>query len=478
MKDRDHAIVIGGSITGLLTGRVLANHFKQVTIIERDIFPQQPLDRPGVPQSRFLHIFLKRGQLILETLFPGMTAELMEQGVPVIESGSEVDFYIGEIKAPACGTGLDCLSVSRGLLDWTIRQRLSALSNVNFLQGRTVTGLLADSNNTKIAGVQVHINHNGAEKFSNDANQHNQQNSEQIFADLVVDASGKSSNAPRWLQQLGYSAPRETVVDAFIGYAHRVYQRPANYSADWQAVLVQAVPPHLTRSGILFPIEGNQWMVGLGGGDRDYPPTDEAGFLEFARSLPNPEIYNAIKSATPLSSIYLYRGNENRLREYEKLARYPEQFLVMGHAACAFNPVYAQGMTVAAMEAQILDRCLQQNSSVFGKNAENTTQQIQKQIAVPHSEAWMMATYQDYRYVSTAGKQQPPLLPLMNWYQDQILEVVSEHPEVQRVMLEVIHMLKPAIAFYQPNILWPVIKRSLQRYVRRPVQARINTVTS
>ena len=58
----DHAIVIGGSITGLVTARVLADHFARVTIVERDRFPDQPEFRKGVPQSRHLHALLERGR--------------------------------------------------------------------------------------------------------------------------------------------------------------------------------------------------------------------------------------------------------------------------------------------------------------------------------------------------------------------------------------------------------------------------------
>lgn len=454
MQHRDHAIVIGGSITGLLAGRVLADHFDHVTIIERDFFPNRSAFRPGVPQSRFLHILLKQGQLILETLFPGLADSLIAQGVPVLESGLDVAFYAATIKAMQCPMGLDNLSMSRDLLDWTIRGRLSAFSNVQFLEGGTVTDLVPNADNTKIAGVCVRVR---------DPIDRDRTHEEGLFADLIIDASGRGSNAPQWLQRLGYAPPPETVVNAFIGYAHRVYQRPANFQADWQAILVQAVPPVYSRAGILFPIEDNRWIVGLGGGDRDDPPTDEAGYLEFARSLPTPEIYNAIKAATPLSPVYLYRGNENRLRGYERLRRYPEHFLVMGDAACAFNPVYAQGMSVAAIEAQILDRCLHQLQQRHPyKRSKGLTRRIQAQIARAHLMPWMMAIYQDYRYTTTEGKKTSPMIQLSNWYQDQVLPLVSEYPDVYRTLWEVVHMLKPATAFYAPSIVLRVLAHGMQ----------------
>ncbi len=166
---------------------------------------------------------------------------------------------------------------------------------------------------------------------------------QKLQADLVVDASGRSSHATEWLEQLGYNTPRKTVINARIGYATRLYQPPDDRTYDWKTLLVRGNPPEDSRSGLIFPLEGGRWIALMVGAGDQAPPTDEAGFTAFARNLPSPQIADALAEATPISSISGYRRTENRLIHYEELPRWPEQFLVLGDAACAFNPVYGHG---------------------------------------------------------------------------------------------------------------------------------------
>ena len=184
---------------------------------------------------------------------------------------------------------------SRGLLDWIIRRRLAENTNVHFLEGGTVTGLLANPDDRpEVTGVSVR-----KRDRQNPANIREQN----LNADLVVDASGKVSQTPKWLKKLGYVPPQETVINAFVGYATRTYECSGKLS-DTAPVFLSTAPPFRTRGGAIFPIEGDRWLVGLAGGDRDYPPADEAGFLEFARTLPTPLIYDAIKDAEAITPVY------------------------------------------------------------------------------------------------------------------------------------------------------------------------------
>jgi 2-polyprenyl-6-methoxyphenol hydroxylase-like FAD-dependent oxidoreductase len=187
----------------------------------------------------------------------------------------------------------------------------------------------------------------------------------EVGADLVVDASGRGSRAPDWLAALGYPRPPETTVKAFLGYASRWYTTPPGWTADWQVLTVVATPPAGKRGGIIQTIDGHQWVVTLAGAARDHPPTDEEGFRTFARSLPSPELYQAIQQAEPISPIRGDRRTENRLRHYDRPGRWPAGFLVLGDAVCSLNPVYAQGMTVAALGALVLDRSLRRAADRF-----------------------------------------------------------------------------------------------------------------
>ncbi|MBD1995685.1 FAD-dependent monooxygenase [Leptolyngbya sp. FACHB-541] len=463
MQDKTHALVIGGSIAGLLAGRALANHFDHVTILERDFYPQQPTPRQGLPQSRFPHTLMLRGQQILEQFFPGLKAELLAQGAIAVDSSQEIAYLNSVGWAARSPSDLTLLACSRDLLDWNVRRRLRSLPNVEFLEGASVTGLLANEAKTQVAGVSARIRSAFNEEQSVTAS--NSETTKDLYADLVVDASGKASHTPQWLSVLGYEPPQETEVNAFVGYTARVYQPSSNVDVDWKLLFIQPDPPQDQRGGAIFPIEGNRWIVSLTGGDRDYPPTNEAGFLAFARSLRSPVLFDAIRDATPLTPIYTYRSNENRLRHYDRLRHQPEQFIVVGHAACALNPTYGQGMTVAAIEADLLDQFFQEHPCQIRMSRQ--TRCLQKQLAKAHQDAWALSISQDDRYRKTEGKQSNVMACFMNWYSDQLQKLVVEQAEVQIAMMEVMHLLKPLNVLFQSFILGRVIKRLLYRYVAR-----------
>lgn len=457
MQDKTHALVIGGSLAGLLAGRVLANHFDRVTILERDFYPQQPAPRQGLPQSRFPHTLMLRGQQILEQFFPGLKAELLAQGSIAIDSSQEIAYLTPAGWAARGPSNLTLLACSRDLLDWNIRRRLRSLPNVEFLEGASVTGLLANVAKTQIVGVSARIRNSSRDDQS--VTKSNHETIRELHADLVVDASGKASHAPQWLEDLGYEPPQETEVNAFVGYTARIYQPSSNADVDWKLLFIQPDPPKENRGGAIFPIEGNRWIVSLTGGDRDYPPTDEAGFLAFARSLRSSALFDAIHDATPLTPIYTYRSNENRLRHYDRLRHQPEQFIVIGHAACAFNPTYGQGMTVAAIEADLLDQFFQNHPCSMSMSGQ--TRRLQKKLAKAHRDAWALSISQDDRYRRTEGKKSNAMTHFMTWYSDQVQTLVVEQAEVQIAMMEVMHLLKPLSMLFQPFIIGRVIKRLL-----------------
>ncbi|NEQ28146.1 MAG: 2-polyprenyl-6-methoxyphenol hydroxylase-like oxidoreductase [Microcoleus sp. SIO2G3] len=334
-------------------------------------------------------------------------------------------------------------------MDWKVRCRLANINNIRFLQGCEVTELVSNTDSTCVTGVAVrhHQPHQGVCE------------EEQLHADLVIDATGRTSKAPQWLKAIGYQPPQETVVNPFLGYASRVYRLPFDFQADWKGVALQAAPPSRTRGAGLLPLEENRWILTVYGGDRDYPPTDEAGFLEFVRSLPYPAIYDAIKDAEPLSQIYSYRATENRWRHYERLPRYLEGFLVVGDAACAFNPVYGQGMTTAALGALTLDKCLQQQQQYqLDRGFRGLARRFQKKLAKINAVPWLLATSEDYRYPGAEGQPPSLLTRVMHRYMDGVLQLTTNKADVRLALLEVIHMLKPPTTLFQPRILIQVLR--------------------
>ncbi|NEZ64802.1 hypothetical protein D0962_18760 [Leptolyngbyaceae cyanobacterium CCMR0082] len=305
-----HAVVIGGSMAGLLTARILVDYFEQVTILECDRFPTtSPQPRKGVPQCKQLHILLTRGRQIMEELFPGLEAELIDADAAVLDMGADVAWLNPFGWAARFPSGFEALSFSRYILDWLIYRRLSQVSTIQILESSFVTGLLTNSNKTAVTGVVMRRR----------GREHSESvQPEELAADLVIDTSGYSSQAPNWLKAIGYDAPEETVVTTSMGYASRLYEIPANFQADWRGVYIQAAPPERTSMGVLYPIENNHWIVGVCATAPHRPSKNEAEFLESLRNLPSPHIYNAVKDARPATEIGIYHPPGNRLRYYER----------------------------------------------------------------------------------------------------------------------------------------------------------------
>ena len=448
------AIVIGGSMAGLLAARVLLDHFTEVVLIERDDILISQNARLGVPQSHHAHVLLTQGQRLLEQLFPGLAAELTAAGAPTVEWTADW-LMLGLWKwMPRCQSDLSGRACSRTLLEEMIRQRLLAYPNITLLSECRVEGLLSANEATRVTGVK--LRRRDSVKSATDS----------LSAALVVDASGRNSILPQWLTQLGYLAPPETTMNAFLGYASRWYQRPENLKVDWQGMTISAVEGVNSRGGVLYPIEHGssaphsvRWIVTLGGVGRDYPPTDEAGFLEFARSLRVPLLYDLLKTAQPLSPIYSYRRTENCWRHYERLQRFPDGIVAIGDAVCAFNPVYGQGMTTAALGAVTLDRALDQSRSSNGFPLR-----FHKQLAQTLHNPWLMATGEDSRWSTTEGAKPNWSDRIVQKYVDRVSMLMQDSPTLLTAFAEVVHMVKPPTALFMPNILLQV----LTSYNKRP----------
>ncbi len=443
-----HAVVIGGSLAGMLAARVLCEHFGRVTVVERDRYPAGVAARKGVPQSSHLHGLMLRGQSILEQLFPGLGKELVAAGANAVDMTGEVAWLTPAGWAARFTSGLTALSFTRPLLDHHVRRRMASLPNVRFLEGTEVKRLVPRDGGRSVIGVALEARDRGACE-------------ELLEADLVVDASGRGSRAPRWLEQLGYRAPEETVVNAFLGYASRLYRNPEGFDDHWKGVYVQAAPPEGRRAGILLPVEGGRWLLTLGGRGRDYPPTDDAGFLEFARSLRSPLIYDAVRRAEPLSPVTSFRANENRLRRYDRLSALPHNFVVMGDAACAFNPVYGQGMTTAALGAIALDESLREQRRRPGGGLRGFAPRFQKRLARVNAGPWLMATSEDCRYPNTEGGRRGPATRFMHGYMDAVTRLSTKDAGVRRLLLENIHMLKRPTSLFSPGVVLRVIKQAI-----------------
>lgn len=452
------AVVLGGSLAGLLAARVLSDHFDHVTIIERDVYIETTETRKGIPQANHVHGLLVRGRQILEELFPGLQAEMIAAGAPVVDMANEIAWFTPQGWGVRFPSEFQVLAFTRPLLDLHVRRRLRDNPKIEILDNTEVLQLVPDLTKTKLAGVLICPRNASADRRIAKA----------LPADLVIDATGRASRAPRWLGELGYELPEETVVDAHIGYASRLYRIPDHFNGDWKCAYVQSAPPKRKRGAILFQVEDNRWLVTLTGGGGEYPPNDETGFLEHARSLPVPIIYDAIRSAQPLTPIKTHRATANRLRRFERGCALPENFLLLGDAVCAFNPVYGQGMTIAALGALTLQKCLREQARLHPEGSlRGLSRRFQKQLAKVNKAPWMLATGEDYRYLETDGGSPGLMTSFMHRYMDHVLRLATRIIAVRRVLLQAFSMLAPPSALFQPRVLFRVLAQ-LIKPVRAP----------
>jgi 2-polyprenyl-6-methoxyphenol hydroxylase-like FAD-dependent oxidoreductase len=437
-----HAVVVGGSMAGLLAARVLANHFEQVTLVERDALSDSAQTRKGVPQGHQLHVLLPRGRGIVERLFPGYGQELEAAGAVSVRVPTDALILTPAGWLDRRATGWSLLSASRPLFEWAVRRRLREVPGVTILDRHDVTSLLTSRDGRQVTGTTL--------RSLDDAGSGHQQ----FAADLVVDASGRGSRAPVWLSDGGYATPTTTYVDPNVAYASRIYRIPDGFSADWQLVMLASQPPSIPRIGYLFPIEGGQWMLALMGAAGQHPPTDEDGFAAFTRSLRHPVIADALATAEPMTPIRGHRGTVNRLWHYERMRRWPERFVVLGDAVCAFNPIYGQGMSTAAVAADTLDTCLrEQRRQRPADDLGGLARRFQRRLARRNADPWMLSTGEDLRYPMTTGARVTAVTRLQHRYLDRVVVATTRDPAIADTYMQVGGLLARPTSLFAPRVL-------------------------
>lgn len=442
-----HAIVMGGSMAGLLAARVLTDHFERVTLVERDQFPDTAEQRKGVPQGRHLHALLVKGEQIMSILFPGLADDLIAAGAVQFDFCRDLRwFQSGGYKARFPG-GIMGLALSRPLLESYIRRRLLARQNMTCLTQHDATGLIATQDNQRITGISLR-------------SRASEKGIEELTADLIVDATGRGSRSPQWLESLGYARPEESVVHIQHAYASRIYRRDQSLLPDALSVMTAPMPPDGLRAGALAPLEGERWIATLGGWTGDHPPTDEPGFLEYARSLPNQDIYQVISRAEPLSDIVIHKMPSNLRRHYEKMKQFPQGYLVMGDAVSSFNPAYGQGMTVSAMEAELLQKCLLKAPSP--NHLDNLAAAFFKEAAKIVEGAWSLAVREDFRFPGVTGPK-PPATDLINRYVTRFHQSTFHDQETSYAFFQVMNLIQAPTLLFHPRIVWRVIRSGLAR---------------
>jgi 2-polyprenyl-6-methoxyphenol hydroxylase-like FAD-dependent oxidoreductase len=437
--NRQHAIVMGGSLAGLLTARVLSKHFERVTIIEKDRVNHRPESRSGQPQTQHLHGLLATGLQVMTDYFPDLPEALVENGAMMNDFAESMQWYIYGGYRSQFKIGFPVTTMSRGLLEYLIRDRVLALPNIQLLDRTTVKKLQTTPNKDRIIGIE--IEQYGTENHSN-----------ALTADLIIDATGRNSASARWLEDLGYKPPVESKVHVNVRYATRIYRRDPQDAHSQTWILNTPDAAKQTSFGGIFPIEGNRWVVSVGNWHDNGIPITESSFLEFVRSLEGQDIYNIISQCEPISRVIPYKFPFSLRRHYERLNRFPTGYLILGDAISSFNPTYGQGMTVAALEAAELDRLLVAN--IHPKRlAQTFFQHVAKIIDIP----WQLSVGEDFRFAQTTGAK-PIGIDFINRYVARLHRATLTDVVVGEAFLKVMNLMAPPISLFHPRIVWQVFK--------------------
>ncbi|MEU6254244.1 FAD-dependent monooxygenase [Streptomyces sp. NPDC047043] len=445
---RARAVVIGGSVTGLLAAAALTE-FADVTVVERDTLPEGPEPRRGVPQARHAHLVWSGGVQAFDELLPGLVGE-------IVASGARLAHIMGDMVSRApneiwfrrfTATHHRNLVCSRDLLDAVIRTRVLADDRITLRQNTTAVGLSGDS--ARVTGVRVRTD----DELT-------------LTADLVVDASGRGSHAPGWLTELGLPQVTEREVNAGVAYATRLYRAPgASADIDFPIVNVQANPANPPgRGGIILPVEDGRWIVTLAGTRGGEPTSDPAAFADFALSLGDPVIGELIKDAEPLGDVATTRSTANRRRYYEKLPHWPDGFTVLGDAVAGYNPVYGHGLTVAAQSALALRTVLR----TAALTAPGTARRLQRAAARPVAAAWDLAVGQDAFYPGATDTPPTALERFLARFVDRAVATGARNPRALGALLDVMSLERPATRLFSPDMLIPMLFGPRRPHLQAP----------
>lgn len=437
------AIVLGGSIGGLLSARVLADFYDSVTVVERDALPDQPVTRRGVPQGGLPHIPAPRGAGILGELFPGFLDDLVAGGAQVWNDGdlSRLCVSFGGHQLLQSGIIPDPGSIvihyaHRPFLEWSVRRRVLALPNVEILEGHDVVRLTSTPQRDRVTGVAVARRHSGAETT--------------LAADLVVDATGRGSRAPVFLDQLGYRRPREDQLAVHVAYAGLPIHVPSG--ALRENIAFAAPEPRRPLGFAMFAGENNIRMLAVQTVAGQQPPADRAALLECLADIAPPHVLAVARSAEPLADVTHYRFPSNRWRRYDELTRTPDALIVIGDAICSFNPLYGQGMSVVAIETMILRDCLLQGD-------QDLPHRFFVASAKEIRRSWRAAVGSDLALPQIRGKRSMSVR-LGNAYLDRVLAAAETDPAVVQEFLRLITMLVPPSRLLHPSTVLRVIQTS------------------
>lgn len=431
------AIVIGGSMAGKLAAKVLSNTFEEVIILEDGEKWDGISHRKRVPQSNHPHVLLKGGEEALEELFPNITNELIKSGSIVNNFTLDLKWHqFGLWKQPFKGE-IHMIQQSRALLESHIQKRIEQVSNVITKYDMLVEELLVDEKLNKVYGINAKCLKTGMK--------------EEFHADIVVDASGFGSKSIEWLQAYNIEVREEKVrIDLF--YATRLFKLKENEELDCCNILMSPSFPENPYGVLIQTIEDNRYFVTFSGYANEQAPQTDEEFYNFAENLLIPNVTDFLNRAEAITDIKTYKIPYQVRRRFDLVNNLPEGFLVIGDAQCRFDPVFGQGVSVAAMEAYQLQLLLQGRT----KLDKTFTQQFYKKAANIIETPWDMTTTEISRHPKLkrelTSKQKFQL-----WYTKQIYRLSASDSDVYIRLVRVMNLIRSPFHLFHPKVLLAVL---------------------
>ena len=443
----ERAVVLGASMGGLLAARVLADYFSTVTVVERDVLPDDPAVRRGVPQGRHVHVLLARGAQILDELFPGFLDELVADGAPVWDDGelSKLHLCFGGHEILRSGRiapeprAIAVHMPSRPFLECHVRRRLQAISNVTILSGHDVAELTSTADRQRVTGVRV-VNRDGGAR-------------RELTADLVMDASGRGAHTPAFLETLGYGRPVEDHITMHTTYVSQLLRIPRGTLKE---MLVDIGPAPGRPTGMfLSGYENDTWMFTVFGMVGHEPPRDLAGMLSFAQQYCPAHLLAAVRAGEPIGEVAHHRMPSSQWRRYDKAPRLPDGLLVCGDAICSLNPIYGQGMTVAALDAAALRDCLRRGGTDLPRRYFHAS-------AKPIGVAWQMVAASDLAIPEVTGRRSRSMRAITRLV-DWALSACESDSVVAVRFFKVNGLIDPPVRLLHPAFVYRVAAVKLRR---------------
>jgi 2-polyprenyl-6-methoxyphenol hydroxylase-like FAD-dependent oxidoreductase len=429
------AIVLGAGIGGLLAAGALSRAFEHVVVLDRDQIPDTPMPRIGVPQGPQVHAVMKRGELAIESILPGFRESLAEAGGTTLRVGLDFRVFEGGGWHPRRYLGITLSSQTRALLEQVIRQRLLANGNVALHPRRRFRGLTFNESGV-VSGVI--IEGDGREDLS---------------ADLVIDAMGRGSPIPDWLAREGFGQAPSVSTGIDLHYSTILFHVPERWRGEPWCLVLRATAPDKVRGATVVSIEGDRWLLSMVTRFDDRPPTTVPDCLAFLDGLESPEIFNRIRHAVPASKARRFHIPESKVRFFSRMPRYPTGLLPLGDVIGTFNPLLAQGMTVAAVHAEILGDMLERRINAGGSlDLAGLAGDYIPAVTDVSQKAWTAGAYADHLYPRT-WRELPGNFEPYHRFRKALRKAIDADPVIHRQAVRVAQLLEPSWVLPRDEIL-------------------------